>query len=607
MSFDGGDRIIAFVGTAVWAYRISGNAWTPLGTAPVTANRAALGADGLIYLIAGAQVWAFDPASNSIAQFGTTTYNESGGHAVKGTDGWLYLIGGGANVERFDTRAATTLAPRISSTPAGTTIVQGNAWTYQVAAGGKPRPTLSLVRNPAGMSISASGLISWTPALPQAGPQTALVRASSSAGFAEQLITFNILTVVPDITVPSVPGKVTVLPPPNLTTNSADITWTPATDNVAVVRYGIHTRRTGGTRWHHVTTYPQIGTTTGLSWHFANLPLCSTNTYYVAAYDAAGNRSPLVPITIRVLCIPTISGSAGGYAIEDEAYTSPGYSASGNPTPALSVTDNPAGAVWHPTGANTGYFTWTPAFGQGGDVNYTPPTQPAFPGTATFRLAANNIGGSTTQTYALPVWPKGTDLLPPAPVMGVMADSVTADSVHVAWQPTTDNYGVYAYRVTVAHRAPRSRFHHGPYNDHIVTVNLPASATDALVTGLRPSTSYVVTVGARDEFGVSSPGNATGLWSYSWSGAGFSTRPLPFAVANVQQTVNADGSLTMTWPNQGYYWKYTVQCTDSLATPNWQPVPPVVQWPSFYVTSYTFTPDPAVPSRFYRVLATPGL
>ena len=80
-----------------------------------------------------------------------------------------------------------------------------------------------------------------------------------------------------------------------------------------------------------------------------------------------------------------------------------------------------------------------------------------------------------------------------------------------------------------------------------------------------------------------------------------------FAVPNVAQTVNADGSLTMSWPSQGYYWKYTVQCSDSLSTPSWQPVPPVSQWPSFYINSFNFTPDPSVPQRFYRVYATPGL
>ena len=615
LSFDGGDRIIGFAGTAVWAYSISGNVWTQLGTAPVAPGRAALGADGLVYLISPSQVWAFDPVANTISLVGTTTYNQAYSQVLKGTDGYLYLIGSIGVVERFDTRATTTQAPRISSTPPSTTIVQGTAWSYAVAASGKPRPTFSLVHAPAGMTInSTTGLVSWTPALAQVGAQTAVVRATNSGGMAEQMITFNVLTVAPDVTAPTAPGNVTVLPPPQLTTNSADITWTASTDNVGVTGYGIYVRRAryGGRGSSYRIYYSQIASTTALTWHFANLPLCSTSTYYIAAVDAAGNRSAYSPVTIKVLCVPTIYGTLGGYAIEDEAYTSGTMSATGNPVPTLTQTGMPAGAVWHSTAGNAGYFTWTPAFGQGADANYTPPTQPAVPGTATFTLTASNLanGGSavsTTQSYTLPVWPKGTDLIPPAPVPGVAVNSIMADSAHVSWLPTTDNYGIAAYRVTAAHRPGRSRFHRGPYVDHIVTVDLPATATDVTLTGLRPSTSYVITVIARDLAGVSAPGVATGLWSYPSSAPVIYTRPLAFAVSNVQQTANANGSMTISWPNQGYYWQYTVQCTDSLSPANWQPVPPVSQWPSYYINSFTFTSDPNVPQRFYRVYATPGL
>jgi hypothetical protein len=360
-------------------------------------------------------------------------------------------------------------------------------------------------------------------------------------------------------------------------------------------------------------------------WHFANLPAGSTSTYYLAAVDAAGNLSAYAPVTIKVIALPSISSAgggnyAGGYAIEDEPFTSVNFSATGNPLPTLTPNGQPGGSLWHASSSSAGYFTWTPAFGQVADASYTPPPAVAQPGLATFTLKASNLttvsgggtsGGEATQSYILKVWPKGTDLLPPAPVSGVVVDQVTAESCHVAWLPTTDNYGVVAYRVTAAHHAPRSRFHHGPYNDHVVTVDLPANATQTTFTTLHPSTSYTVTVIARDQNGLNpydlNP-MPNGLWSYAWStsGATFTTRPLPFAVPNVAQTSNADGSLTMTWPSQGYYWLYTVQCTDTLNPPNWQPVPPVSQWPA-YITTYTITPDVNVPQRFYRVFATPGL
>jgi hypothetical protein len=436
-----------------------------------------------------------------------------------------------------------------------------------------------------------------------------------------------VIAVAPDLTPPSVPANVTVLPPPQLTTNSADITWTASTDNVGVTGYRIYVRRTayGGRGSSYRVYYSQIGATTALTWHFANLAAGSTNTYYLAAVDAAGNRSAYAPVTIKVIALPNISSTGGGnyagsYAIEDEPFTSVSFSATGNPVPTLTPTGQPGGSVWHASSSNAGSFTWTPTFGQAAEASYTPPPGVAQPGLATFTLKASNLttvsgggtsGGETSQSYILKVWPKGTDLLPPAPVSGVVVDQVTADSCHVTWLPTTDNYGVAAYRVTAAHCAPRSRFHRGPYDDHIVTMDLPASATQTTFTDLRPSTSYTVTVIARDQNGLN-PYDLnplpTGLWSYAWSssGATFTTRPLPFAVSNVAQVANADGSLTMTWPSQGYYWLYTVQCTDSLATPNWQPVPPVNQWPA-YITTFTITHDVNVPQRFYRVYATPGL
>ena len=624
LSFDGLDRIIAFGNGAAWAFSISTSTWTQLPTPPINAARAALGADGLVYLVTPLQLWTFDPVANTYSQVATTTYDESYSIALKGTDGYLYLIGN-YNIERFDTRATATQAPRISSTPTGTTVVQGTPWSYAIAASGKPCPTYSLVRRPAGMTINSStGLVSWTPAFTQVGPQTALVRANNSLGNAEQLISFNILGVAPDTVAPSVPGNVTVQPPPLLTSNSADVTWTAATDNVGVTGYRIYVRRSGGTRWHHTTYYSQIAATTGLAWHFANLPVCSTSTCYLAAVDAAGNRSPYVPFSIKVICIPTIYGGAGGsagnYAIEDEPFTSVTFSATGNPAPTLGVLGKPAGSTWvqaSPTAP--GHFSWTPAFGQGADANYTPPPAPAQSGLATFTLKASNLtsvagggtsGGEATQSYTVKVWPKGTDVLPPAPVAGVAVDSITSDTCHVMWTATADNYGVVAYRVTAAHRSPRSRFHRGPYNDHIVTVDLSGNATDTLLTGLRPSTGYVVTVIARDANGLDPSAlnpAPNGLWSYAWGGISVYTRPAPFAVPNVAQTLNASGSLTMSWPSQGYYWKYTVQCSDSLTTPNWQPVPPASQWPSFYINSFTFTPEPGVPQRFYRVYATPGL
>ncbi len=587
ISFDGGDRIVGFAGNAVWAYSISGNAWTQLGPAPIAPTRAALGADGLVYLVKGLEIWVFDPALNTIAKTGVTNYDESYSIVLKGTDGWLYLIGNGASIEKFDTRATTTQAPVITSAATGTTVVQGTAWTYTIAASGKPRPVFSLVHGPAGMTVNATtGVVAWTPALAQVGAQTAVVRATNSAGFAEQMITFSILAVAPDITAPTAPANPVVF---NITTTSADLSWTAGTDNIGVTSYGIFERRVRAWRYGRTVYYAQVGTTTGTSWHTPTLPLCSSKIYYIAARDAAGNKSPYMVVGVTVLCTPTIGVTATGpgfpagrWAIETEPFTSNTYSASGNPVPALTVASAPAGVVWHALSASSGYFTWTPAVGTAGDV--------------TFSLTATSTAGSAAQSYPLHVYPQFTDLIPPSAAPNLIVDQVTGDSCRVTWGAATDNYGVTLYRVTAVHRQPRSRFHRGGYpQDQVVSVEVSGGTLQTLLNGLRPSTSFAVTVQARD---------AAGNWGYV-SSAQITTLPQPFVLADAQvhTTANANGSTTMTWPGYGYYWKYTVQCTTDLVT--WLPVEPASQWPS-YVTTFTFTPDPGVPSRFYRVLATPA-
>ncbi len=588
MSFDGGDRIIGFAGTAVWAYSISGNAWTQLGTAPIAPTRAALGADGLVYLVKGLEIWAFDPVLNTVAKIGVTNYDESAAIVLKGTDGYLYLIGGNsANIETFDSRATSTQPPVITSNATGTTVVQGVAWSYAVAASGKPRPTFSLVHAPAGMTVGATtGVISWTPALAQVCAQTAVVRATNSAGFAEQMITFSVLAVAPDITPPTAPTNPVVF---NLTTTSADLSWTAGSDNIGVTSYGIFERRVLAWRYGRRIYYSQVGTTTGTSWHTPTLPLCSSKTYYIASRDAAGNTSPYMLVGVTVLCTPSIGVSATGpgfpagrWAIETEPFISNTFSAYGNPLPALTGTAMPGGAVWHNATASSGYFTWTPTVGQTGDV--------------VFSVTATSVAGNLTQNYPLHVYPQFTDLIPPSAAPNLVVDQVTGDSCRVTWGAATDNYGITLYRVTAAHRQPRSRFHYGGYPlDQIVSVDVPGNTLQTVLTGLRPSTSFAVTVQARD---------AAGNWGYPTS-AQITTLPQPFVLEarNVKTTVNANGSMTMTWPSYGYYWKYTVQWTPDLVT--WAPVEPASQWPSF-ITTFTFTPDPGVPQRFYRVLATPA-
>ncbi|SER28891.1 carbohydrate binding domain-containing protein [Actinokineospora terrae] len=85
-------------------------------------------------------------------------------------------------------------------------------------------------------------------------------------------------------------------------------------------------------------------------------------------------------------------------------------------------------------------------------------------------------GGNDTQAPTAPANPRVT--------------SVTANSVSLAWDASTDNVGVTGYEVVRSGQVT------------------PATGTSATVTGLSPSTSYSFTVRAKDAAGNTSPASA---------------------------------------------------------------------------------------------------
>jgi hypothetical protein len=76
---------------------------------------------------------------------------------------------------RQDTDA---IPPSITSTPV-TRATVGFSYTYQVTATGNPAATFSLTTAPSGMTVSAGGLISWTPTQAQISVVDVSVRAAN--------------------------------------------------------------------------------------------------------------------------------------------------------------------------------------------------------------------------------------------------------------------------------------------------------------------------------------------------------------------------------------------------------------------------------------------
>ena len=92
---------------------------------------------------------------------------------------------GGEVIQTFDISVSGTgnRAPRITSTP-GTSATVGAIYTYQVSANDPDGDALTyhLTQQPAGMTISATGRIEWTPAAGVAGTQAIQVVVRDSKG-----------------------------------------------------------------------------------------------------------------------------------------------------------------------------------------------------------------------------------------------------------------------------------------------------------------------------------------------------------------------------------------------------------------------------------------
>jgi probable HAF family extracellular repeat protein len=575
--------------TTVYSYDIASDAWSQLGNAPsstISANAghvAALGADGMVYLIgglsaaqgAGTEVYMFEPALLEWFTGPSLTVGRGTPAVALGNDGFIYAMGGDetvnggggnngqATVEKLD--VTTAHAPRITSSPVPATVQASSQLSYQIMATGNPRPMYSLVSAPSGMTINTNtGLVLWTPTTNQVGVQSVTVRASNAVGVAEQLFSVTVTPIPGDVTPPSPP---TTFSQVFRTATSVTLTWSGATDNVSVASYNLYVLVGSRTRFWALAA-------SGITNHsyIAN----GFNPGAVAAVDAAGNISALHIGFNNVLTLPVIThvgvnepttiiqGSAFLYTITAAATPSPGFSGLSGPAGMTLTrisgpnTNNDYAVVqWQPTPLQVGTNTFT-----------------------AFATNANTTGNSAT--FMLVVLPTTTDLIPPTPVGLMTASGISFDRCSLSWTPAGDNVGVVNYHLVATH--------FGATSNHVVTLDVPGANTNTVLSGLLAAAGYTIVITASDAAGnVSSPTSI-------------------FMTTLVQPNVTLHlepGTLALNWNGFGAQWKFTVESSDSLASPNWSAVAPTNQWPSFS-TNLAVTPDASAPIRFYRVNATPG-
>lgn len=242
---DGAGHLFTFGGAVaggastnvVYRYTISTHKWDSVAPMPVAEHdgAAVLGPDGKVYVLGGVSsggvlptVQTYDLATGTWATETSLPYAVSSAAAVTDSQGHVVVIGG------FDANgtplATVTVSQRLnvpdqapvftSSLPAGTSVLVGAPFTYQVTADGNPQPSFALLSGPQGMTIDPhSGLVSFTPGPDDLGTQTAVVRATNFAGSADQTFSFNVLLPAPTGLTARAAGP-----------NSIAVSWVPPVD-----------------------------------------------------------------------------------------------------------------------------------------------------------------------------------------------------------------------------------------------------------------------------------------------------------------------------------------------------------------------------------------
>ncbi|ADV50394.1 Fibronectin type III domain protein [Cellulophaga algicola DSM 14237] len=247
-----------------------------------------------------------------------------------------------------------------------------------------------------------------------------------------------------------------------ITATSTNLSWTSATDNVAVTNYEVFQNGIS------------IGLTNGnTTFAVSNLNPQTTYTYTVTALDNSNNSSA----QSESITITTIA------ALDTEVPTAPSGLVADN------ITTTSVNLNWTAATDNVGVTDYE-IFQEGvsigvsnGNISFpvtglTPETTYNF--TVVALDAAANVSAQSESIAVLTLAVADTEV-PTAP-SGLVADNITTTSVNLNWTAATDNIGVTDYEI----------FQEG------VSIGLSNGNTSFPVNGLTPETTYNFTVAALD-------------------------------------------------------------------------------------------------------------
>jgi len=290
-----------------------------------------------------------------------------------------------------------------------------------------------------------------------------MIKGSNHIFFDISNANFTITQGSTDFTAPTAP---TNLAATGTTSTSTQLSWTAATDNVAVTGYEV---------FQGATLKATVATTT---YTVTGLTPATLYSFSVKAKDAGGN----VSAASNVVDVTTLADTA--------APTAPVLSASGT----TNTTTNLAWTAATDNIAVTGYDVYENGVFKATVTGLTYAVTGLSAGTTyAFTVLAKDAAGNTTSSNAVNVTTTTPDTTAPSAVV-LSASGTTATTTNLSWTAATDNVAVTGYEIYQG-----------------ATLRATVTTLTYAVTGLSASTAYTFSIRAKDAAGNASTSNTVSV------------------------------------------------------------------------------------------------